>query len=101
SDTVVLGYRSIIDNARALPPAPPPDCPSQPPHWRLTAGPKFMRILALVAPVVFGATLLAFQQSAPQGDWPMHGRDAGETRYSPLKQINTGNVSKLALAWTY
>src|SRR5205085_1456116 len=34
-------------------------------------------------------------------DWPMHGRDPGAQRFSPLKQINTENVSKLKLAWIY
>ncbi|MBO0719847.1 MAG: pyrroloquinoline quinone-dependent dehydrogenase [Blastocatellia bacterium] len=34
-------------------------------------------------------------------DWPAYGRDAGGTRYSPLAQINRGNVEKLKVAWTY
>src|SRR5215472_11232219 len=38
---------------------------------------------------------------APAGDWPLYSRDPASTRYSPLKQINTGNVSKVALAWSY
>lgn len=33
------------------------------------------------------------------GDWLSHGRDYAETRHSPLREINTGNVSKLGLAW--
>ena len=33
-------------------------------------------------------------------EWPAYGGDAGGTRYSPLKQIHTGNVSKLKAAWT-
>ena len=33
--------------------------------------------------------------------WLSYGRSQGETRYSPLKQINTSNVSRLGLAWTY
>ncbi len=36
-----------------------------------------------------------------QTDWPMYAHDAGATRYSPLAQINTGNVSRLTQAWTY
>ena len=36
-----------------------------------------------------------------QTDWPVYGHDAGATRYSPLQQINTKNVSKLQLAWVY
>jgi quinoprotein glucose dehydrogenase len=34
-------------------------------------------------------------------DWPSFTRDLGGTRFSPLKQINTGNVSKLAAAWSF
>jgi glucose dehydrogenase len=34
-------------------------------------------------------------------DWPAYGRDAGGTKYSPLDQINTKNIAKLAPAWTY
>ena len=41
-------------------------------------------------------------QPVPQsGDWPAFGRDAGGTRYSPLDQINTRNVSRLERAWTF
>ena len=33
-------------------------------------------------------------------DWPSHGRTYSEQRYSPLTQINDGNVARLGLAWT-
>ena len=36
-----------------------------------------------------------------QQDWPMHGLTPGETRYSPLKLINTDNVKRLGLAWAH
>ena len=36
-----------------------------------------------------------------QTDWPGYGRDKGAQRYSPLDQINAGNVSKLIPAWTF
>ena len=36
-----------------------------------------------------------------QNDWPAYGHDPGAQRYSPLKQINPGNVDKLVQAWTY
>ena len=36
-----------------------------------------------------------------QGDWLSYGRTQGETRYSPLTQINPSNVSRLGLSWTY
>lgn len=35
------------------------------------------------------------------GSWMAHGRTYNEQRFSPLDQINAGNVSKLSLAWTY
>lgn len=40
----------------------------------------------------------AFAQSA---DWPNYGHDPGGERFSPLNQINKGNVSQLKVAWTY
>jgi quinoprotein glucose dehydrogenase len=36
-----------------------------------------------------------------QNDWPTYGRDLSGTRYSPLKQINSTNVTQLVRAWTY
>ena len=35
------------------------------------------------------------------GSWPMVNRDPGATRYSPLAQITTANVSHLKVAWVY
>ena len=34
-------------------------------------------------------------------DWQRHGGDAAGNQYSPLAQINTKNVRKLNVAWTY
>src|SRR5579862_1420422 len=34
-------------------------------------------------------------------EWLTYGLTPGETRYSPLNQINAGNVSRLGLAWSY
>ncbi|HYE66401.1 MAG TPA: pyrroloquinoline quinone-dependent dehydrogenase [Pyrinomonadaceae bacterium] len=34
-------------------------------------------------------------------DWPVYGRDAGGSRYSPLAQIDRDNVKQLKVAWTY
>ena len=33
------------------------------------------------------------------GEWPGHGRDSNEQRFSPLRQITADNVGKLGLAW--
>ena len=32
---------------------------------------------------------------ASESDWPSYGRTPGGDRHSPLRQIDTGNVSKL------
>lgn len=63
-----------------------------------------MRIIELGSLVLAATTAMtgaALQPRTPAGDWPMHGRDAGETRFSPLQQINRSNVSQLRLAWIY
>src|SRR5665213_3792636 len=41
------------------------------------------------------------QAQSKASDWPMYNRDPAGTRYSPLTQINTKNVAKLKLAWSY
>jgi membrane-bound PQQ-dependent dehydrogenase (glucose/quinate/shikimate family) len=54
-----------------------------------------MLLSRILVPFVLAAVLWA------QTDWPVYGHDDGGMRYSPLKQINTGNVSRLDRAWTY
>jgi len=41
------------------------------------------------------------RDSARAGDWQTINRDLAATRYSPLEQIDTGNVTTLEQAWTY
>src|SRR5262245_42156803 len=36
----------------------------------------------------------------PPGDWLMLNRTYDEQRFSPLDQVNKGNVSQLKMAWT-
>jgi glucose dehydrogenase len=36
----------------------------------------------------------------PPTDWPLYGLDYSNQRYSPLAQIDSGNVARLARAWT-
>jgi quinoprotein glucose dehydrogenase len=48
------------------------------------------------------ALTIAFASApAPAGDWPAYGGGAEDNRYSPLKQIDASNVSKLQIAWTF
>jgi glucose dehydrogenase len=35
------------------------------------------------------------------GDWPLHSLDLASSRYAPLDEINTSNVAKLALKWSF
>jgi quinoprotein glucose dehydrogenase len=44
----------------------------------------------------------AFAQSgAKQGEWRTYGGDSGNTRYSPLDQIDAANFNRLELAWRF
>jgi quinoprotein glucose dehydrogenase len=45
--------------------------------------------------------LVAQPAKIRDGDWPMYNRDLAGTRYSPLAQINSGNVAKLTKVWSY
>src|SRR5947208_1663812 len=56
---------------------------------------KLCFALAALLPVVFAQTLV------PAGDWPRYTRDLANTKFSPLKEINSNNVGRLAPAWTY
>ena len=40
-------------------------------------------------------------QDTLPGDWLSYGRSLSEARFSPLKQIDASNVSRLGLSWTY
>jgi glucose dehydrogenase len=51
-------------------------------------------------PIAF-AILFVQSIAFAQADWPDVGHDIGAQRYSPLKQIDVGNVSTLAPAWIY
>jgi PQQ-dependent dehydrogenase (methanol/ethanol family) len=45
---------------------------------------------------------LALRNAGKSGEeWLTYGLNQGETRYSPLKQIDTTNVSRLGLSWLY
>jgi quinoprotein glucose dehydrogenase len=54
----------------------------------------------LVACLLFALPVPA-QTGAKNGEWPSYGGDTGNTRYSPLDQINASNFSKLVPAWHF
>jgi quinoprotein glucose dehydrogenase len=66
-----------------------------------------MKPLVIVAATVLlfvgiGIAVVAQDTRPPAGgdDWPMYSRDFAGTRFSPLADINTGNVSRLTQAWS-
>ncbi len=77
-------------------------------------GTRNKRWLVLSATGFILATWIAFGQQARRVDdlalknagktgeeWLTYGLTPGETRYSPLKQIDVSNVSRLGLSWSY
>ena len=67
-------------------------------------GPKgqmtMSRLLMFGALIVMSA-ILRGQSGARGGEWPTYGGDLGNTRYSPLDQINAENFSTLEVAWRF
>ena len=47
------------------------------------------------------AAALSGQSGTKNGEWRTYGGDLGNTRYSPLDQINAANFSKLEVAWRF
>ena len=49
----------------------------------------------------FASIPLNAQSGAKNGEWRTYGGDLGNTRYSPLNQINASNFDKLQVAWRF
>jgi quinoprotein glucose dehydrogenase len=60
-----------------------------------------IRIAVILAAAALLPTLAQTPKPNGSADWPMYNRDLGGTRYSPLTQIDTTNVSNLKQAWSY
>ncbi len=62
-------------------------------------------IALLLAMLLFAGVAFIMNRSEAAGnapadqDWPLHGRDAGEQRFSPLAQVNRTSVKALGVAW--
>ena len=54
-----------------------------------------------IACLLVSFVLFSLQAKAQNVDWPIYGGSKKTTHYSSLKQINTGNVKQLQIAWTY
>jgi quinoprotein glucose dehydrogenase len=60
------------------------------------------KFLARAGPFLALSALLSGQTTAPVGrEWPVYGGDAGQRRYSPLRQITPANVRSLRIAWSF
>jgi len=57
---------------------------------------RFLAVLLIALPA-----MKAQPKKDAAGEWPMFNHDLASTRYSPLTQINTRNVARLARAWSY
>ena len=72
-----------------------------------------MKVTICVSSIVLAAWISFAQQGSRQPDasalrnagqskeWLTYGGNYGETRYSPLRQIDASNVNRLGLMWTY
>lgn len=59
-----------------------------------------MRLCCLLA-VLLAALPTKAQQGAKDGEWRYYGGDSGTTKYSPLDQIDGGNVKELKVVWEW
>jgi quinoprotein glucose dehydrogenase len=55
--------------------------------------------LSRLIPFLLGASFA--HAAMADGDWPAYGNDPGGMRFSPLTQIDRGNVANLRPAWTF
>jgi glucose dehydrogenase len=59
-----------------------------------------MKRLFILAFTLLVGVIVAAQNKPVNGDWPMYSLNLAGTRYSPLTDINTGNVGTLTQAWS-
>ena len=60
-----------------------------------------LRVAPLVGLLILASLPIAGQSGARSGEWTTYGADLGNTRYSPLDQINADNFNKLDVAWRF
>jgi len=63
--------------------------------------PDLVRLAALSALLLTIAGRSHAQQGAANGEWRYYGGDAGNSKYSPLDQINAKNVKELEIVWRW
>lgn len=63
--------------------------------------PQFRPLAAAAVLLLAAGIRVQAQQGATNGEWHFYGGDAGNTKYSPLDQINASNVKELEIAWRW
>lgn len=66
-------------------------------HWAVFVTTRLTLLLSLALQSVS----VARGAGPADADWPLHGRDHANTRFSELAQITTANVGALKPAWTF
>jgi quinoprotein glucose dehydrogenase len=65
--------------------------------------PRSFRLSGITVATLFWSAVspLPAQTGAKNGEWHTYGGDLGNTKYSPLDQINASNFNTLKLAWRF
>jgi quinoprotein glucose dehydrogenase len=61
--------------------------------------PRIVRASLAFAVLLLTTSSVTGQSGAQNGEWRSYGGDVGNTRYSPLAQINRDNFNQLEIAW--
>jgi len=72
----------------------------RPLHWFAVAGAGIVVLVASLAAQSRPSTSLGTSAPEPSGDWPMYSHSLSGQRYSPLAEITSANVTRLAPAWS-
>jgi hypothetical protein len=62
---------------------------------------RLFRVFSVASLVCCAAGVVIGQSGAVNGEWRSYGADLGNTRYSPLDQVNATNFNKLEVAWRF
>src|SRR5258705_6633731 len=76
-----------------------PLAPPMNPSTAVTSRPT--TLVVVLAILVASCARHAAPDRAPDQDWRVTGGEPGQSRWSPLDQINRANVKSLQVAWTF
>src|SRR5258706_3142258 len=58
-----------------------------------------LRVGSLASLLILTGLSIAGQSGTRNGEWTIYGADLGNTRYSPIEQVDADNFNKLEVAW--